>query len=79
MYNLQYIRDLYDKMFPYAKDYIKFLKEKINILDYEGHNQNSYKKFKETKNALEFADWVNENITPEYLDTPSYKKVNDEK
>jgi|TARA_B100001057_G_scaffold139773_1_gene139433 prophage antirepressor-like protein len=37
------------------------------------------KKFKETKNALEFADWVNENVTPEYLDTPSYKKVNDEK
>ena len=49
MYNLQYIRDLYDKMFPYAKDYIKFLKEKINTLDFEEHNQNSYKKFKEIK------------------------------
>ena len=31
------------------------------------------KKFKETKNATEFADWVNQNITPEYLDTPSYE------
>lgn len=31
------------------------------------------KKFKETKNALEFADWVNQNITPEYLDPPSYE------
>lgn len=49
MYNLQYIRDLYDKMFPYAKDYIKFLREKINTLDYEEHNQNSYKNFKEIK------------------------------
>ena len=33
IYNLQYIRDLYDKMFPSAKDYIKFLKERINTLD----------------------------------------------
>lgn len=49
MYNLQYIRDLYDKMFPYAKDYIKFLKEKINNLDHEEHNQISYKNFKEIK------------------------------
>ena len=49
MYNLQYIRDLYDKMFPYAKDYIKFLKEKINTLDHEEYNQISYKNFKEIK------------------------------
>tara|TARA_B100001094_G_scaffold254399_1_gene253112 strand:+ start:243 stop:395 length:153 start_codon:yes stop_codon:yes gene_type:complete len=32
------------------------------------------KKFKQTKNALEFADWVNKNITPEYLNPPSYDK-----
>ena len=32
------------------------------------------KKFEETKNALEFADWVNKNITPEYLNPPSYDK-----
>ena len=51
MYNLQYIRDLYDKMFPYAKDYIKFLKEKINILDHEEHSQISYKNFKEIKTS----------------------------
>ena len=54
-YKLQHIRDLYDKMFPYAKDYIKFLREKINILDDEGGTkissensngikQNSYQK-----------------------------------
>ena len=29
-YNLQFIRDLYNKMFPNAKDYIKFLREEIN-------------------------------------------------
>ena len=29
-YVRQYIRDLYDKMFPTAKGYIKFLREKIN-------------------------------------------------
>ena len=52
MYNLQYIRDLYDKMFPYAKDYIKFLREKINTLDSEEHNQNSYEKFKEIKTNI---------------------------
>ena len=32
-YVRQYIRDLYDKMFPTAKGYIKFLREKINIVD----------------------------------------------
>ena len=26
--------------------------------------------FKKDKNALKFAEWVNENITPEYLDAP---------
>ena len=36
-YNLQFIRDLYDKMFPSAKDYIKFLREEIN----QCHNKNS--------------------------------------
>lgn len=37
------------------------------------------KKFKETKNASEFADWVNKNITPEYLDTPSYDEEDNER
>ena len=32
-YVRQYIRDLYDKLFPTAKGYIKFLREKINIVD----------------------------------------------
>tara|TARA_S200000501_G_scaffold172923_1_gene162882 strand:- start:2695 stop:2847 length:153 start_codon:yes stop_codon:yes gene_type:complete len=36
-------------------------------------------KFKQTKNASEFANWVNQNITPEYLDTPSYDEDNDER
>ena len=26
--------------------------------------------FKKDKNALKFAEWVSENITPEYLDAP---------
>ena len=34
------------------------------------------KKFKETKNASEFAGWVNQNITPEYLDPPVYDEDN---
>ena len=29
-------------------------------------------KFKKTKNGLEFADRINQNITPEYLDPPRY-------
>ena len=37
------------------------------------------KKFKETKNALEFADWVNENVTPEYLNPPSYDEEDNER
>ena len=47
IYSLQYIRDLYDKMFPSAKDYIKFLRERINTLDNEKHNVNHYEDFKE--------------------------------
>tara|TARA_B100000886_G_C20287364_1_gene433865 strand:+ start:193 stop:663 length:471 start_codon:yes stop_codon:yes gene_type:complete len=38
-YSLQYIRDLYDKMFPCAKDYIKFLRERINKLENEENSQ----------------------------------------
>ena len=49
LYNLQYIRDLYDKMFPSAKDYIKFLRERINTLDNEEHNTSSYENFNEIK------------------------------
>ena len=41
--NLQVIRDLYDKIFPCAKDYIKFLREEINTLDSENFNHNSLK------------------------------------
>ena len=37
-YVRQYIRDLYDKLFPTAKGYIKFLREKINIVDRSNRN-----------------------------------------
>ena len=52
VYNLHYIRDLYDKMFPSAKDYIKFLKERINTLDNEEHNISSNKNFNEIKRKI---------------------------
>ena len=45
--NLQVIRDLYDKIFPFAKDYIKFLREEINNRDSKNFNQNSLKISKE--------------------------------
>ena len=45
--NLEVIRDLYDKIFPCAKDYIKFLREEINTLDSKDFNQNSLKISKE--------------------------------
>ena len=45
--NLQVIRDLYDKIFPCSKDYIKFLREEINNLDSKNFNQNSLKISKE--------------------------------
>ena len=51
-YNLQYIRDLYDKMFPSAKGYIKFLRERINTLDNEEHKVNPYKNFKVIKRYI---------------------------
>ena len=38
-YNLQFIRDLYEKMFPNAKDYIKFLRVEINLCHNENSNQ----------------------------------------
>ena len=50
--SLQYIRDLYDKMFPSAKDYIKFLRERINTLDNEEHNTTSYENFNEIKRNI---------------------------
>ena len=52
IYNLQYIRDLYDKMFPSAKDYIKFLRERINTLDNEDHNISSYENSNEIKRNI---------------------------
>ena len=51
-YNLQHIRDLYDKMFPSAKDYIKFLRERINTLDNEDQNTNFYENFNEIKRNI---------------------------
>ena len=50
--NLQYIRDLYDKMFPSAKDYIKFLRERINTLDHEEHNMTSYENLNQIKRNI---------------------------
>ena len=50
--NLQYIRDLYDKMFPSAKDYIKFLREKINSLDNEEHNMSPYENLNDIKRYI---------------------------
>ena len=52
IYNLQYIRDLYDKMFPSGKDYIKFLKERINTLDDEKHNTSFYENLNEIKRNI---------------------------
>ena len=52
IYKLQYIRDLYDKMFPSAKDYIKFLRERINTLDKERHIVSTYEDFKEIKRYI---------------------------
>jgi len=46
-YILQYIRDLYDKIFPNAKDYIKFLQEEINTSNNKKYNPNSFKVFYE--------------------------------
>ena len=48
-YNLQFIRDLYDKMFPNAKDYIKFLREEINQCHYKKSNLSFDKMLKRTK------------------------------
>ena len=50
--SLQYIRDLYDKMFPSAKEYIEFLRERINILNNEDHNTSSYENFNEIKRNI---------------------------
>ena len=50
--NLQYIRDLYDKMFPSAKDYIKFLRERINTLDHEEHNMTFYENLNQIKRNI---------------------------
>ena len=50
--NLQYIRDLYDKMFPSAKDYIKFLRDRINTLDNEEQNMSYYENLNEIKRYI---------------------------
>ena len=53
-YNLQFIRDLYDKMFPNAKDYIKFLREEINQCQYKNSNGISNKILKSTKKEKKY-------------------------
>ena len=64
-YNLQFIRDLYDKMFPNAKDYIKFLQEEINQCHNENSNQFFDKILKRTKREKKyhssFINWINLN------------------
>ena len=52
IFNLQYIRDLYDKMFPNSKDYINFLRDRINTPGNEEKNMNSYEDFKERKRYI---------------------------
>ena len=52
LYSLQYIRDLYDKMFPSAKDYIKFLRDRINTLDNEKQNISYYENLNEIKRYI---------------------------
>ena len=39
-------------MFPSAKDYIKFLRERINTLDNEDHNTSSYENSNEIKRNI---------------------------
>ena len=53
-YNLQFIRDLYDKMFPNAKDYIKFLREEINQCQYKNSNGILNKILKSTKKEKKY-------------------------
>ena len=53
-YNLQFIRDLYDKMFPNAKDYIKFLREEINQCQYKNSNGTLNKILKSTKKEKKY-------------------------
>ena len=53
-YNLQLIRDLYDKMFPNAKDYIKFLREEINQCQYKNSNGILNKILKSTKKEKKY-------------------------
>ena len=53
-YNLLFIRDLYDKMFPNAKDYIKFLREEINQCHYEKSNLFFDKMLKRTKKEKKY-------------------------
>ena len=77
LYSLQYIRDLYDKMFPSAKDYIKFLREKINTLDNEEHNTSPFENLNEIKSlnipfGFKLNGFVRTNPKPNY--TGAYNK-----
>ena len=51
-YILQYIRDLYDKIFPNAKDYIKFLQEEINTSNNKNTIQTLLKYFMKEIKAI---------------------------
>ena len=62
-YNLQFIRDLYDKMFPNAKDYIKFLREEINQCHNEISNQFFDRKLKGTKEEKKYHSPVTNSVT----------------
>tara|TARA_Y100001970_G_C13755384_1_gene613064 strand:- start:124 stop:606 length:483 start_codon:yes stop_codon:yes gene_type:complete len=56
-YVRQYIRDLYDKMFPTAKEYIKFLREKINTVDRRNLN-GSFVQISEDNRGFSFNEAV---------------------
>ena len=63
-YDLQFIRDLYDKMFPNAKDYIKFLQEEINQCQNEKSNRLFDKILKQNKKEKKYHSPVSNRETP---------------
>ena len=59
-YNLRFIRDLYDKMFPNAKDYIRFLRKEINQCHIEKSSRFFDKLLKRTKKEKKYqAPFIN--------------------
>ena len=63
-YNLQFIRDLYDKMFPNAKDYIKFLREEINECQDEKSNRFFDKILNRNKKEKKYHSPISNKVTP---------------